>query len=134
VVDIVRHHHERWDGLGYPDGLAGEAIPLAARIFAVCDALDAMTSERPYRNRLPHSIAYARVRREAGRQFDPMVIGALERGVLRGEIELGGQATSTRLPAAHRRRRRVGEATPSAPLFVPNPAILRPDPAVSRAL
>ena len=95
VVDIVRHHHERWDGAGYPDGLAGDAIPLAARIFAVCDALDAMTSERPYRDPLPHSIAYARVRREAGRQFDPAVIGALERGVLRGEIELGGQATST---------------------------------------
>jgi ribonuclease P protein subunit RPR2 len=135
VVDIVRHHHERWDGLGYPDGLAGEEIPLAARIFAVCDALDAMTSERPYRDPLPHSIAYARVRREAGRQFDPMVISALERGVLRGEIELGGQATSTHLPAARRRRRRVGgAATPTGPVFVPNPAILRTNPAVSRAL
>jgi len=134
VVDIVRHHHERWDGLGYPDGLAGEEIPLAARIFAVCDALDAMTSERPYRDPLPHSIAYARVRREAGRQFDPMVISALERGVLRGEIELGGQATSTHQPAARRRRRRVGGATPAGPVFVPNPAILRTNPAVSRAL
>jgi putative nucleotidyltransferase with HDIG domain len=135
VVDIVRHHHERWDGLGYPDGLASDAIPLAARIFAVCDALDAMTSERPYRDPLPHSIAYARVRREAGRQFDPMVIGALERGVLRGEIELGGQATSTHPPATRSRRRRVGGAAPAAgPVFVPNPAILRPDSAVSRAL
>ena len=110
VVDIVRHHHERWDGLGYPDGLAGEEIPLAARIFAVCDALDAMTSQRPYRDPLPHSIAYARVRREAGRQFDPAVIGALERGVLRGEIELGGQATSFHSPATRSRRRRVGGA------------------------
>jgi putative nucleotidyltransferase with HDIG domain len=111
VVDIVRHHHERWDGLGYPDGLAGEDIPLAARIFAVCDALDAMTSERPYRDPLPHSIAYARVRRESGRQFDPAVIGALERGVLRGEIELGGQATSAHSSATRSsRRRRVGGA------------------------
>jgi ribonuclease P protein subunit RPR2 len=134
VVEIVRHHHERWDGLGYPDGLAGDAIPLAARIFAVCDALDAMTSERPYRDPLPHSIAYARVRREAGRQFDPMVIGALERGVLRGEIELGGQATSTHLLRARRRRRRVGGPPAGTPVFIPNPAILRPDPAVTPAL
>jgi putative nucleotidyltransferase with HDIG domain len=111
VVDIVRHHHERWDGLGYPDGLAGEEIPLAARIFAVCDALDAMTSERPYRDPLPHSIAYARVRREAGRQFDPMVIGALERGVLRGEIELSGQDGPGRPSSARSRGRRPGGLT-----------------------
>lgn len=124
VVEVVRHHHERWDGLGYPDGLAGEEIPLAARIFAVCDALDAMTSERPYRDPLPHSIAYARVRREAGRQFDPAVIAALERGVLRGEIELGGQATSSHPSAARPRRRRVGGAAQGS--------ILRP--AVARAL
>jgi putative nucleotidyltransferase with HDIG domain len=122
VVDIVRHHHERWDGLGYPDGLAGEAIPLAARIFSVCDALDAMTSERPYRDPLPHSIAYARVRREAGRQFDPAVIAALERGVLRGEIELGGEAASSHLPAGHSRRRRVGGA---AGRTVGRPAVVR---------
>jgi putative nucleotidyltransferase with HDIG domain len=126
VVDIVRHHHERWDGLGYPDGLAGEEIPLAARIFAVCDALDAMTSERPYRDPLPHSIAYARVRREAGRQFDPAVIGALERGVLRGEIELGGPQTSGG-PCSPRPRRRRAGSTPgaNAPVFVPNPAVTR---------
>jgi putative nucleotidyltransferase with HDIG domain len=122
VVDIVRHHHERWDGLGYPDGLAGEEIPLAARIFAVCDALDAMTSERPYRDPLPHSIAYARVRREAGRQFDPAVVGALERGVLRGEIELGEQATSTRSASARSRRRRMGNGA-TAPYA--RPAVAR---------
>ena len=113
VVDIVRHHHERWDGLGYPDGLAGDAIPLAARIFAVCDALDAMTLRAPV-PRPTAALDRLRARaREAGRQFDPVVIGALERGVLRGEIELGGQATSTHLPAARPRRRRVGGATPS---------------------
>ena len=122
VVDIVRHHHERWDGLGYPDGLAGEEIPLAARIFAVCDALDAMTSERPYRDPLPHSIAYARVRREAGRQFDPAVISALERGVLRGEIELGGTTTSPQPPSARSRRRRLGGPAFAGPRPVPGGA------------
>src|SRR3954454_10239780 len=126
VVDIVRPHHERWDGLGYPDGLAGEAIPLPARIFAVCDALDAMTSERPYRDPLPHSIAYARVRREAGRQFDPAVVAALERGVLRGEIELGGQATSADPAAPRLRRRRVGGAAQlRESVFIPNPDVIR---------
>jgi response regulator RpfG family c-di-GMP phosphodiesterase len=128
-IEVIRSHHERWDGLGYPDGLIGDEIPLAARIFSVCDALDAMTSERPYRDPLPHSIAYARVRREAGRQFDPAVIGALERGVLRGEIELGGQATSTHPTATRLRRRRVGGAAlqsqPPGSVFVPNPAVIR---------
>ena len=51
-ADIIRHHHERWDGSGYPDGIAGEAIPLGARIIAVADAYDAMTSDRPYRDAL----------------------------------------------------------------------------------
>jgi putative nucleotidyltransferase with HDIG domain len=126
VVDIVRHHHERWDGLGYPDGLTGEAVPLAARIFAVCDALDAMTSERPYRDPLPHSIAYARVRRGSRRQFDPAVVAALERGVLRGEIELGGQATSADPAAPRLRRRRVGGAAQlRESVFIPNPAVIR---------
>jgi len=72
--DVVRHHHERWDGAGYPDGLAGDEIPLAARIFAVADALDAMTSHRPYRE----SIGWRNARREivaqAGEQFDPEVV------------------------------------------------------------
>src|SRR3954451_880658 len=125
VVDIVRHHHERWDGLGYPDGLAGEAVPLAARIFAVCDALDAMTSERPYRDPLPHSIAYARVRRESGRQFDPAVVAALERGVLRGEMGLAGQATSAGPSAPRLRRRRVGGAERlRGSIFIPNPDVI----------
>jgi HD-GYP domain-containing protein (c-di-GMP phosphodiesterase class II) len=73
---VVRHHHERWDGQGYPDGLAGETIPLAARVFAVADALDALTTDRPYR---PAS-GYAAARREiyggAGGQFDPGVVAA----------------------------------------------------------
>lgn len=76
---VVRHHHERWDGTGYPDGLAGEEIPLWARIFSVVDALDAMTAERPYRSAEPYEAALEELRRHAGTQFDPEVVAALER-------------------------------------------------------
>jgi HD-GYP domain-containing protein (c-di-GMP phosphodiesterase class II) len=71
VIPIVRSHHERWDGRGYPDGLAGEAIPSLARIVAVADAFDAMTSDRPYRKGMPADVAFAEVRKQAGLQFDP---------------------------------------------------------------
>jgi putative nucleotidyltransferase with HDIG domain len=67
---IVRHHHERLDGSGYPDGLSGEAIPLGARIVAVADVYDALTSRRPYRARLTHAEAIHVLRREAGRTLD----------------------------------------------------------------
>jgi putative nucleotidyltransferase with HDIG domain len=70
----VRHSHERWDGTGYPDGLAGEAIPFYARIVAVVDAYDAMTNDRPYRKALPADEAFRRLEREAGGQFDPRVV------------------------------------------------------------
>lgn len=73
VADAVRHHHEWWDGTGYPDGLAGEDIPLTARIIAVADSYDAMTSDRPYRRALERSVAAAELRRFAGSQFDPEV-------------------------------------------------------------
>ena len=76
VARIVRSSHERWDGGGYPDGLAGEQIPLGARIVAVCDAYDAMTSARPYQRRIPHARALAELRRCAGTQFDPRVVEA----------------------------------------------------------
>jgi diguanylate cyclase (GGDEF)-like protein len=76
VARIVRSSHERWDGGGYPDGLAGEQIPLGARIVAVCDAYDAMTSERPYHASLPHPDAIAELRRCAGSQFDGRVVEA----------------------------------------------------------
>jgi len=74
--EVIRSHHERWDGSGYPDGLAGEAIPLYARIFAVADVLDAVTTRRPYRE--PSSIAEARAIIDAasGTQFDPEVVEA----------------------------------------------------------
>lgn len=72
----VLHHHERFDGKGYPDGLAGEAIPLEARILAVADAYEAMTSDRPYRKALSHQEAVAELRRNSGVQFDPAVVEA----------------------------------------------------------
>jgi ribonuclease P protein subunit RPR2 len=75
---IVRHHHERWDGSGYPDGLAGEEIPLAARIFSVVDALDAITTERPYRPAASIAEARATIAAAAGTQFDPRVVETLE--------------------------------------------------------
>jgi HD-GYP domain-containing protein (c-di-GMP phosphodiesterase class II) len=67
----VRHHHERWDGGGYPDGLAGEDIPIGARVIAVCDAYEAMTSTRPYRPALAEAVARVRVVAGTGSQFDP---------------------------------------------------------------
>ena len=79
VASIVRHHHERWDGRGYPDGLAGDAIPLGARIFAVADSFDAMTSDRPYRRAMSIEEACAEVARCRGTQFDPTVAAAFAR-------------------------------------------------------
>jgi HD-GYP domain-containing protein (c-di-GMP phosphodiesterase class II) len=73
---VVGGHHERYDGGGYPQGLKAEEIPLTARIFAVVDALDAMTHDRPYRVARPLEEALAVLRNEAGRQFDPRVVEA----------------------------------------------------------
>jgi HD-GYP domain-containing protein (c-di-GMP phosphodiesterase class II) len=75
---VVRHHHERWDGTGYPDRLSGEDIPLAARVFAVADALDALTSDRPYRRGTRFPRAREEIRAHAGSQFDPEVVAALD--------------------------------------------------------
>jgi HD-GYP domain-containing protein (c-di-GMP phosphodiesterase class II) len=73
----VRHHHERWDGQGYPDGLAGERIPLGARVIAVCDAYEAMTSTRPYRPAIAEQLARERIVAGTGTQFDPAVTWGL---------------------------------------------------------
>ena len=74
-LQVVRHHHERWDGGGYPDGLGEAEIPLGARVFAVADALDAMTSDRPYRRAGTWDACRGRDRRaRAGSQFDPEVV------------------------------------------------------------
>ena len=76
VAPIVRASHERFDGLGYPDGLVGDAIPLESRIVAVCDAFDAMVSDRPYRGAMTRDAAIAELRASAGTQFDPRVVQA----------------------------------------------------------
>jgi len=73
---IIRHHHERFDGQGYPDGLRGEEIPITARILAVADTYDSMTSTRPYRKGLPHQVAIDEIKRCSGTQFDPEVVKA----------------------------------------------------------
>jgi HD-GYP domain-containing protein (c-di-GMP phosphodiesterase class II) len=81
VGRIVRSHHERWDGGGYPDGLAGEAIPLEARIITVCDAYNAMTTTRSYRAALSPDVAAQELRDCAGSQFDATVVDAVLRVV-----------------------------------------------------
>jgi putative nucleotidyltransferase with HDIG domain len=82
-LEGIRHHHEHFDGSGYPDGLAGEAIPLDARIITVADAFDAMTSKRPYRPPLSDTEALAELRRASGTQFDPRIVEAFARTLTR---------------------------------------------------
>jgi HD-GYP domain-containing protein (c-di-GMP phosphodiesterase class II) len=81
---VVASHHERWDGTGYPRGLEGAEIPLAARIFAVVDSFDAMTSDRPYRSGLPAEVALREIENGAGTQFDPAIARAFVELVLDG--------------------------------------------------
>jgi HD-GYP domain-containing protein (c-di-GMP phosphodiesterase class II) len=92
VGAIVRGSHERWDGGGYPDGLAGEAIPLEARIITACDAYNAMTTTRPYREAMDPATAGAELARCSGSQFDPVVVAAL--------LAVVGPATPAQLPVA----------------------------------
>jgi putative nucleotidyltransferase with HDIG domain len=95
VAAAVRHHHEHWDGSGYPEGLSGEQIPLAARIILVADAYDAMTSPRPFRQALSHEAAVEQLKRAAGKQFDPEAVRAfcglealssIRRSIARGTV------------------------------------------------
>ena len=88
IARVVRHEHERWDGNGYPDGLAGTEIPLAARIILACDAYHAMVSDRPYRRAMSHTDAIAELNAHAGTQFDPDVVEALI-GYLYGRRQAG---------------------------------------------
>jgi HD-GYP domain-containing protein (c-di-GMP phosphodiesterase class II) len=81
----IRQHQERWDGKGYPDGTHGEDIELFARIIAVADTWDAMTSDRPYRKALDRQIAVDEMKRSSGTQLDPTIVGAFLRAVERGE-------------------------------------------------
>jgi diguanylate cyclase (GGDEF)-like protein len=96
VARLVRATHERWDGRGYPDGLAGEEIPLGARIVSVCDAYEAMTTSRTYRSALPEDVAWRELRRGSGSQFDPSVVEAfliaIENGINQEEVDTARDA------------------------------------------
>lgn len=96
VSQVIRHHHERYDGRGYPDGLKGEEIPLAARILAVADAFDAMTSDRVYRAGLAVDEAVEELIRNKGTQFDPRVVDVFVEKVLPRKVELTRQAAARR--------------------------------------
>ncbi len=101
IMPVIRGHHERWDGTGYPDGLIGERIPLLARVLAVADAFDAMTSERPYRKPVSLEVARAELVRCTGTQFDPMAVRALLAAIDAGETRVFVHAS------AHARKRAV---------------------------
>jgi HD-GYP domain-containing protein (c-di-GMP phosphodiesterase class II) len=107
VVPEVLHHHERLDGGGYPSGLVGDAIPFEARVLAVADTYEALTSDRPYRRGFTADEALSELRRSSGSQLDPVAVHALEEVLARGNkfpalptrsLESGG---STALPVAH---------------------------------
>ena len=86
IAKIVRHHHERMDGMGYPDGIGGEEIPLISRIIAVADAYNAMTSDRPYREAMPSRVARMRLAQGVEGQFDTSIAAPLE-AILAGATE-----------------------------------------------
>jgi HD-GYP domain-containing protein (c-di-GMP phosphodiesterase class II) len=86
IAKVVRHHHERVDGQGYPDGLVGEDIPLLSRIISVSDAYNAMTSDRPYRDAMPSQVARLRLAQAVESQFDTSVVAAFE-AILAGATE-----------------------------------------------
>lgn len=96
IVDGVRYHHECYDGTGYPEGLAGEAIPLVARILSVADAYDAMTSTRSYRNALCDQFALDELRAKAGSQFDPYVVEAFCRTRDQSKSKDGGASKTSK--------------------------------------
>lgn len=88
VRRVIRHHHERWDGRGYPDGLSKTQIPRAARVFAIADVIDAMTSIRPYRKPVTFEAAIQEVLRHAGTQFDPALAALAEATFLDSPVEV----------------------------------------------
>ena len=115
ALNIVRSHHERMDGRGVPDGLVGESIPFEARIVAVADAIDAMTSGRPYRgNELSLEQALDELRRNAGTQFDPKVVCAVETVIRSGELSLLPHTTGQFAAVTGGARIELAEGTPQA--------------------
>jgi len=92
LASIVRHHHEHWDGTGYPDGLRGEAIPIGARVLAIVDCYDALTSDRPYRRSLSHDRAAAMIRERRGTMYEPRIADAFLRIIVAVRAALDGGA------------------------------------------
>jgi HD-GYP domain-containing protein (c-di-GMP phosphodiesterase class II) len=111
VGQIVRSCHERWDGKGYPDGLKGEEIPTAARIVFVCDAYNAMTTNRPYRAALPHEQAIAELVENSGTQFDPEVVAAMVKVLAEAPAEPSTQDHIRAVLASAQERERLGAAS-----------------------
>ena len=97
ILDAVRSHHERWDGLGYPDQLEGEQIPFMGRLLAVADAFSAMTTDRPYRKGMEFEVALEEIRSNIGTQFDPQMAQAFIQGCEKRGIVL---PTRTTMPKA----------------------------------
>lgn len=110
VVLPIRHHHENWDGSGYPDGLAGDEIPLAARVIMFADTIDAMTSDRPYRNALSESEVRAEFVKLRGRQFDPQICDRLLASPLYGLLFKASEPTPASSPVLPFAARRQGRA------------------------
>jgi hypothetical protein len=107
IHESVRHHHERWDGQGYPDGLSGEAIPLGARIILIADTIDAMTTDRPYRKRLPLDVVIAELQKCKGTQFDPELIDVVVASVAVRRLIGGVSAAAENADSGPSRSKRV---------------------------
>jgi hypothetical protein len=111
IQDSVRHHHERWDGQGYPDGLSGRNIPLAARIILISDTIDAMTTDRPYRKRLGLDVVIAELQKCKGTQFDPDLVDVAISSVAVRRLITGSAAPNTAGQSGPVRSRRVSWPT-----------------------
>jgi diguanylate cyclase (GGDEF)-like protein/putative nucleotidyltransferase with HDIG domain len=102
VVDVVRTHHERWDGLGYPQGLRGEEIPIGGRIMSIADVFDALTSDRPYRRAMPVDEALVELKRGAGKEFDPRLVEMFEQVLERALAEVASLESARQAVEAER--------------------------------
>jgi putative nucleotidyltransferase with HDIG domain len=112
VVPIVRHHHESWDGSGYPDGLKGDSIPIGARILSVVDCFDALTSHRPYRRALSVGDAFAIIDARRGTMYDPAIVDAFREMLEAGEVSEAESADS-KAPVVQPSRAAAGESAPA---------------------